>query len=71
MDTIRTNISSLSVAGSMPRATAEECMSEASYCLDQADLSNSVRARALCLGVAAIWLEVADLAARLDDAGKA
>jgi hypothetical protein len=52
-------------------ATSEDCMTEAAYCLDEADRSDNTEAKALCLGVAALWHELAMLRARLDPAGTA
>ena len=53
------------------RISAEECMAEAIFCLDQASRCDNARAQALCLGLAALWRELAMLAARLDAQGTA
>jgi len=53
------------------RTTAEECMAEATFCLDQADRAGDLRSKALCLGVAALWQELAKLSARLQAQGTA
>ncbi len=44
-------------------------MAEAAFCLDQADHAGDVRTKALCLGVAALWHELATLTARLQAQG--
>ena len=51
--------------------TMEQCLIEAAYCLGEADRSDSPEARALCLGVAGLWFELAGFKARLGAAGTA
>jgi hypothetical protein len=54
-----------------PRLTSEECMAEAAFCLDQAGHSDGERTKALCLGLAALWHELAATIARLEARGTA
>ena len=49
----------------------EECMAEAIFCLDRADRCRTKQAKALCLGIEALWQELATFAARLDAQGVA
>lgn len=51
--------------------TTVECLSEVAFCLGQADRSDNVETRALCLGVAALWQELALLLAREEAQGTA
>lgn len=51
--------------------TAEQCVAESAFCLEQAWRSPGAEETALCLAVASVWAEVAKLRARLDSEGSA